>query len=213
MDVHQNAGTTRRSRMLMVERLSSGWSVASVASAFGVDPRTERKWRDRFAAEGEAGLCDRSSRPRLSPGRLDTEIAALRRQCLSGPTIARRLGRPVSTIGLVLRRQGLAKLSALDPRSPVCRYERERPGELIHIDIKKAGLYRASPSSRRSRNRSSCGAGAPRLLETTRFLGRREEGERDRLPRPRARLVRGPRRQRRWRHDRQWLGLPEPCLA
>jgi len=143
MDVHQNARTTRHSRMLMVERLSSGWSVTSVAAAFGVDPRTVRKWRDRHAAEGEAGLCDRSSRPRHSPQRLcatiEAEIEALRRKRLSGPAIARRLGRPVSTIGLVLRRLGLAKLAALDPRPPVVRYERERPGELIHIDIKKLG--------------------------------------------------------------------------
>lgn len=143
MDVHQNARTTRHSRMLMVERLATGWSVSSVAAAFGVDPRTVRKWRDRFAAEGTAGLCDRSSRPRQSPRRLDeatvAEIATLRRQRLSGPVIARRLGRPVSTIGLVLRRQGLARLSALDPKPPVVRYERDRPGELIHIDIKKLG--------------------------------------------------------------------------
>jgi transposase InsO family protein len=143
MDVHQNARTTRHSRMLMVERLATGWSVSSVAAAFGVDPRTVRKWRDRFAAEGEAGLCDRSSRPYRSPRRLCTEalaeIEVLRRQRLSGPVIARRLGRPVSTIGLVLRRLGLAKLSALDPRPPVVRYERDRPGELIHIDIKKLG--------------------------------------------------------------------------
>ncbi|HET6379390.1 MAG TPA: IS481 family transposase [Methylocella sp.] len=143
MDVHQNARTTRHSRMLMVERLAAGWSVASVASAFGVDPRTVRKWRDRHAAEGEAGLCDRSSRPAHSPRRLcaevETEIEALRRIRLSGPAIARRLGRPVSTVGLVLRRLGLARLSALDPRPPVIRYERERPGELIHIDIKKLG--------------------------------------------------------------------------
>jgi transposase InsO family protein len=129
--------------MLMVERLAAGWRVSSVAAAFGVDPRTVRKWRDRFAAEGEAGLCDRSSRPRWSPRRLEAaalvEIEALRRQRLSGPVIARRLGRPVSTIGLVLRRLGLARLSALDPKPPVVRYERERPGELIHIDIKKLG--------------------------------------------------------------------------
>jgi transposase InsO family protein len=129
--------------MLMVERLATGWSVASVAAAFGVDPRTVRKWRERYVAEGAAGLCDRSSRPRRSPRRLGAEalveIEALRRKRLTGPAIARRLGRPASTIGLVLRRLGLAKLSALDPRPPVIRYERERPGELIHIDIKKLG--------------------------------------------------------------------------
>jgi transposase InsO family protein len=129
--------------MLMVERLAASWRIASVAAAFGVDPRTVRKWRDRYAAEGEARLSDRSSRPRRSPRRLgatiEAEIKALRRNRLSGPAIARHLGRPVSTIGLVLRRFGLAKLSALDPRPPVVRYERDRPGELVHIDIKKLG--------------------------------------------------------------------------
>jgi len=129
--------------MLMVERLSAGWSLSSVAAAFGVDPKTVRKWRNRHAAEGEAGLCDRSSRPHKSPRRLSLEVQAdveaLRRKRLSGPAIARRLGRPSSTVGLVLRRLGLSRLSALDPRPPVIRYERERPGELIHIDIKKLG--------------------------------------------------------------------------
>lgn len=143
MDVHENARTTVHSRMLMVERLRSGWSVAQVAAAQGVDPRTVRKWRARHASEGEAGLRDRSSRPHSSPNRTapaaEAAIEALRRQRLSGPAIARRLGRPVSTVGIVLRRRGLGRLAALDPRVPVVRYERERPGELIHIDTKKLG--------------------------------------------------------------------------
>ena len=143
MDVHENARTTRHSRMLMVERLAQGWSVASVASAFGIDGRTVRKWRERHARAGAAGLTDRSSRPHRSPSRLTTsvesEIAALRHQRLSGPSIARRLGRPVSTVGKVLHRIGLGRLAALNPRPPVLRYERERPGELIHIDSKKLG--------------------------------------------------------------------------
>ena len=143
MDVHENARTTRHSRLLMVGRLASGWSVAAVAAAQGVSPKTVRKWRDRHAAHGEAGLVDRSSRPHRSPARLaveaEGEIEALRRQRLSGPAIARRLGRPVSTIGVVLRRRGLGRLAALEPRPPVIRYQRERPGELIHIDTKKLG--------------------------------------------------------------------------
>ncbi len=143
MDVHENARTTRHSRMLMIERLAQGWSIASVASAFGVAGRTVRKWRERHATAGAAGLTDRSSRPHRSPSRLTTsvesEIGALRRQRLSGPSIARRLGRPVSTVGKVLHRIGLGRLAALDPKPPVLRYERERPGELIHIDSKKLG--------------------------------------------------------------------------
>lgn len=143
MDVHQNARTTPHGRSLMIRRLADGWSMAAVAAAFGVDARTVRKWRDRHADAGDAGLADRSSRPHHSPSRLsapvEAEIEALRRQRLSGPAIARQLGRPVATIGVVLRRRGLGRLEALDPKPAVIRYQRDRPGELIHIDIKKLG--------------------------------------------------------------------------
>ena len=143
MDIHKNARTTRHSRMLMIERLRSGWTVATVAAALGVSTKTVRNWRDRHAAEGLAGLVDRSSRPHHSPTRLDEcladEIEALRRQRLTGPAIARRLHRPISSVGVILRRRGLGRLAALTPRPPVIRYQREHPGELIHIDIKKLG--------------------------------------------------------------------------
>jgi transposase InsO family protein len=143
MDAHENARTTQHSRMLIVERLGDGQSVARVAAALGITPRTVRKWRDRFAAEGAAGLRDRSSRPLRSPARLAAEaiagIEALRRQRRSGPAIARELGLPGSTVGLALRRLGLGRLSALDPKPAVIRYEREHPGELIHLDTKKLG--------------------------------------------------------------------------
>ncbi|MBV9784223.1 MAG: IS481 family transposase [Acidisphaera sp.] len=143
MDVHKNARTTCHSRMLMIERLQVGWTVVSVAEALGVTPKTVRKWRNRFAATGAGGLADHSSRPHRSPSRLDgqaeAEIEALRRDRMSGPAIARSLARPLSTIGVVLRRRGLGRLTALDPRPPLIRYERERPGELVHIDIKKLG--------------------------------------------------------------------------
>ena len=143
MDVHQNAKNTPRGRRSMIQRLAEGWTILAVAAAFDVDPKTVRKWRARFLAEGEAGLADRSSRPHRSPTRLGEaaqgEILALRRQRLSGPAIARRLGRPVATVGLVLRRRGLGRLGALDPKPELVRYQRERPGELIHIDIKKLG--------------------------------------------------------------------------
>jgi len=143
MDVHENARTTPHSRMLMVERLAAGWTVAAVAVALGTSARTVRKWRDRFAAEGQAGLRDRSSRPHHSPARLspatEAEIETLRRRRLSGPAIARQLGRPVATVGHALRRLGLGQLAALDPPRQIIRYEYERPGELIHIDTKKLG--------------------------------------------------------------------------
>lgn len=156
MDVHENARTTRHSRMLIVQRVASGWTLAAVAEAQGVTIRTVRKWRDRFAEEGEAGLADRSSRPHRSPTRLagheEEEIEKLRRQRLTGPAIARQLGRPLSTVGVVLRRRGLGRLAALDPRPPVIRYQRQQPGELIHIDIKKLGRI-ARPSHRVTGNR------------------------------------------------------------
>jgi len=143
MDSHENARTTARGRLLMIERLQSGWSFAAVAAAFGVCPATVRKWRNRFAAEGSEGLRDRSSRPLHCPSRLAPEttaaVEALRRQRLSGPVIARRLGLAVSTVGLELRRRGLGRLRALDSRPAVIRYEREHPGELLHFDIKKLG--------------------------------------------------------------------------
>jgi len=143
MDAHENARSTPRGRMLMIDRLRSGWSVNRVAAAAGVCPATARKWRDRFAAEGADGLRDRSSRPHRSPARLPPDTAArieaLRRQRRSGPAIARALGLPGSTVGLELRRLGLGRLGALDPKPAILRYEREHPGELIHIDIKKLG--------------------------------------------------------------------------
>jgi len=143
MDVHENARTTRHSRMLMIERLQAGWSVAEVAQALGVTPKTVRKWRDRFTIEGPTGLTDRCSRPHRSPNRLDqaaeAEIEACRRQRMTGPAIARQVRRPLSTVGAVLRRRGLGRLAALQVRPPARRYERERAGELIHIDIKKLG--------------------------------------------------------------------------
>jgi transposase InsO family protein len=88
-------------------------------------------------------LADRFSRPDRSPTRLgevaEAEIEALRRQRRSGPAIARTLGRPISTVGLVLRRRGLGRLAALDPKPAPIHYQRQRPGELIHLDIKKLG--------------------------------------------------------------------------
>jgi len=143
MDIHENARTTPRGRMLMIERLRAGWPVPAVAEALGVTAKTVRKWRDRFSTEGPTGLSDRSSRPHHSPTRLDApaeaQIEALRRSRMSGPAIVRRVRRPLSTVGVVLRRRGLGRLTALDPRPPIIRYERERPGELVHMDIKKLG--------------------------------------------------------------------------
>jgi transposase InsO family protein len=168
MDIHQNARTTVHSRMLIVQRLAQGWTVTTTAMALGVTSKTVRKWRDRHAAEGAAGLADRPSRPHHSPTRLaspaEDEIERLRRQRLTGLAIARRLGRPVSTVGVALRRRGLGRLAALDPRPPIIRYERDKPGELIHIDIKKLGRidgigHRITGDRTGQSNRRSSGRG------------------------------------------------------
>jgi transposase InsO family protein len=146
---HQNARLGRAGRERLVRLVASEhWPAARAAAACGVSLRTARKWLARFRAEGSAGLGDRSSRPRRSPRRLSAsaegEIARLRAARLSGPRIADALGLPVSTVGKALRRLGLNHLPPLVAPPPVVRYERERPGELLHIDAKKlAGIGRA----------------------------------------------------------------------
>jgi transposase InsO family protein len=143
MNLHKNARTTPHSRLLMVARvLEQKQPAARVAADFGVSERTVRKWLARWRAGGEPALNDRSSAParqrRLAPERV-AAIAALRRQRLTSPVIARRLGLPLSTVGGILRRLGLGRLERLDPPVPAMRYQRARPGELIHIDTKKLG--------------------------------------------------------------------------
>jgi transposase InsO family protein len=144
MNVHKNARMTVHGRALLVARVrDQGWRVEDAALAAGVSVRTAYRWLARWRAGGEPALHDRSSAPARSPRRLPhevtAEIARLRRQRLSGPQIARKLGRPVSTVGLALRRQGLGRLAALEPRPPVIRYQRANPGELLHLDTKKLG--------------------------------------------------------------------------
>lgn len=142
MNVHKNARTTPRSREAMVRRIGAGEPVASVAAGFGISERRAYVWLARWRSEGAAGLEDRRSRPHRQervPDHRVAAIARLRRQRLSSPAIARALGMPVSTVGGVLRRLGLNRLKALDPIEPVVRYERQKPGELIHIDTKKLG--------------------------------------------------------------------------
>lgn len=144
MNTHKNARMTVHGRVLLVDRVEKqGWRVASAAAAAGVSERTAYKWLARHRSGGTAALQDRSSAPRRSARQLApavvAEIERLRRLRLTGPAIARSLGVPRSTVGLVLRRLGLGRLAALDPKPPVVRYQRDQPGELIHIDTKKLG--------------------------------------------------------------------------
>jgi len=143
MNVHKNARLTARGREWLVAQVASGQTPQAVSEAVGVCPRTVRKWVKRYEAEGLAGLADRSSRPRRlyrpTPQAVVERIETLRRERLTGEAIAAETGVSPATVSRVLKRLGLNKLSALEPAEPVRRYERENPGELIHIDIKKLG--------------------------------------------------------------------------
>ena len=147
MKLHANARTCPKSRQVMVRRFLAGRSREILAAEFAVSTRTVSKWVARYRAEGELGLLDRSSAPRRVH-RTDRDrveaIAALRRLGMTGAEIAMCLTMPVSTVSAVLARIGLGKLSRLEPPEPPNRYERERPGELVHIDVKKLGRIRGA---------------------------------------------------------------------
>lgn len=155
MNVHKNARQTPSGRVLMIERIESGWSVGRAAEASGVSERTAHRWLSRWRS-GDHQLHDRSSAPHHCPRRLGERqverIAQLRRERQTGPVIARTLGLALSTVGLVLRRLGLNRLDRLEAPVPVIRYERARPGEMIHLDIKSLGRI-ARPSHRVTGNR------------------------------------------------------------
>jgi len=144
MKLHGNARTCLHGRRLIVERvLEQGWTIAQAAKAAGVSVRTVSKWLARFRAEGELGLVDRSSAPRVVPRPISEQrlelIAALRRLRMTAAEIAETLAMPPSTGSGVLSRLGLGRRARLEPPEPANRYERERPGELLHIDVKKLG--------------------------------------------------------------------------
>jgi transposase InsO family protein len=150
MRLHANARTCPNSRLVMVRRFLAGRSREILAAEFAVSTRTVSKWVARYRAEGEPGLVDRSSAPRrvhrTDPDRVEA-IAALRRLGMTGAEIAMCLTMPVSTVSAVLQRVGLGKLSRLEPPEPPeppNRYQRERPGELLHIDVKKLGRIRGA---------------------------------------------------------------------
>jgi transposase InsO family protein len=143
MELHKNARTCPASRLLLVQRIQAGMAVTSAAEAAGVTRRTASKWKARYREAGEAALVDRSSRPHRSPRQTHAavveQILRLRRRRHTGLQIAARVGSSTSTVARILARQGLSRLGNLDPKPAVCRYQRDRPGELVHIDIKKLG--------------------------------------------------------------------------
>jgi transposase InsO family protein len=143
MKLHANHRTCPSSRRLICRRvIEEGWTLQEAAAAAGCSVRTAAKWLARFRA-GDGALLDRSSRPRLSPGRLPHQqvvaIERLRRLRMTAAEIAEVLELPLSTVSLWLKRIGLGKRSRLEPPEPPNRYERRHPGELVHVDIKKLG--------------------------------------------------------------------------
>jgi transposase InsO family protein len=153
MKLHANARTCPKSRRLIVHRVEEeGWSLAAAAEAAGVSERTAAKWIARWRAEGEAGLLDRSSAPWRRPTQLPAErvtaIEALRRLRMTAAEIAECLSMALSTVSRWLKRLGLGKRSRLEPPEPPNRYERKRPGELIHVDVKKLGRIRGGAGHR-----------------------------------------------------------------
>jgi transposase len=144
MKLHGNAALTPNQRLKLARRVvEGGWSLSEAAEAGEVSERTASKWVRRFCEEGETGVCDRPSTPRKVPRRTSEErieaIVVLRRLRFTGQEIATTLGMALSTVSGILARVGLGKLSRLGPEEPPNRYQRERPGELIHVDVKKLG--------------------------------------------------------------------------
>lgn len=147
MNNHKNARLTVHGRLLLVRRvIDEGLRPEEAAQAAGVSLRTVYKWLKRYRAEGEAGLHNRSSRPRQSPSvtprAVVRKVATLRRQRMTYRQIAERLGVSSSTVGRILQRAGMNRLSSLEPARPDNRYEHEAPGDLLHLDIKKLGRFK-----------------------------------------------------------------------
>lgn len=159
MNIHENARLTPSGRERIVRQIASGQTPEAVGQAAGVCPRTVRKWVERYRREGLAGLKDRSSRPhrlyRPTPQAIVEQVERLRRQRHTGKQIAAELHISPATVSRILKRLGLNRISALEPAPPVRRYEREKPGELIHIDIKKLGRF-ARAGHRATGQRQGC---------------------------------------------------------
>jgi transposase InsO family protein/transposase len=152
MNLHANAALSlNRRRQLCRRVVEERWTLTQAAAAAEVSMRCARKWVARYRVDGELGLLDRSSAPLSIPHRTDEQrieaIAALRRLRFTGPEIAETLQMALSTVSGILARIGMGKLGRLG-LEPAVRYERERPGELIHIDVKKLGRIQGGAGHR-----------------------------------------------------------------
>jgi transposase InsO family protein len=143
MELHANAALSLNKRRLLARRIvEEGWSLSEAAAAAEVSERTAAKWAARLRSDGEAGLLDRSSAPLRVANRTPEErieaIAALRRLRFTGAQIAELLAMPEQTVSGILKRIGMGRLGRIG-LEPARRYERSRPGELVHVDVKKLG--------------------------------------------------------------------------
>ena len=145
MNSYKYAKTTPKSRELIIDRYTSGQRQQAIADALGISRRTVCKWVKRWNEEGDAGLQNRSSRPTRSPNKLaeaceDAILQARRTKRLVARKISAALSIPLSTVSAVLKRNGAGRLIDLEPKPEIIRYEKDAPGDLIHIDIKKVGI-------------------------------------------------------------------------
>ena len=165
MNIHENARTTPASRALLIRRvLEEGWCPSEAAAAAGISPRSAYKWLRRFQDDGHESLRDRSSRahrrPHALPGEWAELIVYLRLFRQPARLIGEQLGIARSTVSAVLARRGLGPQRSLEPPAAPCRYERRRPGDLLHLDVKKLGrFWRPGHRVTGSRAKQSIGAG------------------------------------------------------
>src|SRR6516162_5688487 len=167
MDTHKNARLTPKGREEMVRAVvDRGMSKAAAARQFNTTPKIVGKWVGRFCADGVDGLRDRSSRPLSSPSQIPLATADavenLRRERRTQEHIAAEIGISKASVSRILKRRGLSRLSSLELQEPHPRYEREKPGEIIHLDIKKLGRFSSvghRVTGRRTGYCSSQGAG------------------------------------------------------
>jgi transposase InsO family protein len=150
---HASARLTPRGRRTLIDRVASGWTITRAAQAAGISRQTGSKWVGRYRREGEPGLRDRSSaahhQPRAHPASVVAGLCARRREIRVGPhVLAWESGLARSTVYALLRREGLGRLDRLEPRPAVVRYERDRPGELVHLDTKQLGRIPAGGGHR-----------------------------------------------------------------
>jgi transposase InsO family protein len=152
MKLHANAALSWSGRRLLVERvLVQGWTLTAAAEAAGVSVRCARKWVGRYRLEGEHGLLDRSSAPRRVANRTAADrvavIVLLRQLRMTAAEISETLAMPLSTVSAVLHRQGIGRLGRIGLEQPL-RYEKSRPGELVHVDVKKLGRIQGGAGKR-----------------------------------------------------------------